>query len=149
MPGERIGYVLVPPAVDRSRDIYAAVCGAGRALGFVCAPALFQKVAARCVDVPANIAAYARNRDALCEGLSHLGYEYVEPQGAFYLWVKALEPDAQKFSDAAKAHELLLVPSNSFGVTGWVRIGYCVSEETIKNSMAAFAALKQEYDQRG
>ncbi len=149
LPGERIGYVLVPNTLVRHTEVYAAICGAGRSLGFVCAPALFQKVIAQCVDVPANIAAYACNREILCRGLRNLGYEYIEPQGAFYLWVRALEPNAQAFSDRAKKHELLLVPSDSFGVSGWVRIGYCVSAETIENSMLAFAALKKEYDQKG
>ena len=122
-----------------------AVAGAGRKLGFVCAPAIFQRVLADCVDVPSDVEAYARNRKALTEGLSALGYEYVEPDGAFYLWVKALEPDAQAFFERAKAHELLPVPSDSFGCPGWVRIGYCVSYETIVNSMPAWEALAAEY----
>lgn len=141
LPGERIGWLLVPDSAEE----YAAVCGAGRALGFVCAPALFQRVIERCVDEPSDVAAYAANRELLTRGLSELGYEYVEPQGAFYLWVRALEPDAQAFAERAKAHELLLVPSDSFGVKGWVRIGYCVDAAVIENSMPAFKALAQEY----
>ena len=148
LPGERIGYILVPPAMKNADEVYAAVCGAGRALGFVCAPSLFQSVIERCVDTPCNVEAYRINRDDLYEGLTKLGYECIPPQGAFYLWVRALEPDAQAFSDAAKKHELLLVPSDSFGVSGWVRIGYCVSHETIVNSMPAFTDLMYEYQER-
>lgn len=141
LPGERIGWLLVPDSAEE----YAAVCGAGRALGFVCAPALFQRVVEKCVDEPSDVAAYAANRELLTKGLSELGYEYVEPQGAFYLWVRALEPDAQAFAERAKAHELLLVPSDSFGAKGWVRIGYCVDADVIRNSMPAFKALVEEY----
>ena len=141
LPGERIGWLLVPDSAEE----YAAVCGAGRALGFVCAPALFQRVIERCADEPSDVAAYAANRELLTKGLSELGYEYVEPQGAFYLWVRALEPDAQAFAERAKKHELLLVPSDSFGVKGWIRIGYCVSPDVIRNSMPAFKALAEEY----
>lgn len=147
LPGERIGWILVPPTAADARAVYAAVCGAGRALGFVCAPVLFQRVIEACVDEPSDVAAYAENRELLCKGLSDLGYEYIEPQGAFYLWVRALEPDAEAFAGRAKAHELLLVPSDSFGVKGWVRIGYCVSKDVIERSMPAFAALAKEYAQ--
>ena len=145
LPGERIGWVLVPPTNPDHDDLVFAVAGAGRSLGFVCAPALFQRVLADCVDAPCDVEAYAANREALTRGLSELGYEYIEPQGAFYLWVKALEPDANAFFERAKAHELLPVPSDSFGCTGWVRVGYCVSLDTIVNSMPAWAALAQEY----
>ncbi len=145
LPGERIGYVYVSERMENAAEVYAAVCGAGRALGFVCAPVLFQRVVERCVDEPADVEAYARNRELLCTGLSELGYEYVEPQGAFYLWMKALAPDEQAFAERAKAHELLLVPSTSFGSKGYVRIGYCVDAGTIERSMSAFAALMQEY----
>ncbi|MEF9842009.1 MAG: pyridoxal phosphate-dependent aminotransferase [Raoultibacter sp.] len=145
LPGERIGYILVSDEVSDSREVYTAIAGAGRVLGFICAPVLFQRAIERCVDVPSDVGAYAENRTLLTEGLARLGYEYVEPQGAFYLWVRALEPDAQAFSDRAKAHELLLVPSNSFGVEGWVRIGYCVSRETIEGALPAFAQLAAEY----
>lgn len=141
LPGERIGWLLVPDSAEE----YAAVCGAGRALGFVCAPALFQRVVEKCVDEPSDVAAYAANRELLTKGLSELGYEYVEPQGAFYLWARALEPDAQAFAERAKAHELLLVPSDNFGTKGWVRIGYCVDADVIRNSMPAFKALAEEY----
>ena len=145
LPGERIGWVLVPPTNPYHDDLVFAVAGAGRSLVFVCAPALFQRVLADCVDAPCDVEAYAANREALTRGLSELGYEYIEPQGAFYLWVKALEPDANAFFERARAHELLPVPSDSFGCTGWVRVGYCVSLDTIVNSMPAWAALAQEY----
>lgn len=145
LPGERIGWVLVPPTNPEHGELLLAVAGAGRKLGFVCAPALFQRVLIDCVDCPSDVAAYAENRTALTEGLSRLGYEFIEPQGAFYLWVKALEPDAEKFFERAKALELLPVPSNSFGCPGWVRVGYCVSHETIVDSMPAWEKLAESY----
>lgn len=145
LPGERIGWVLVPPTNPEHDDLLFAVAGAGRKLGFVCAPALFQRVLIDCVDCPSDVEAYAENRRALTEGLSRLGYEFIEPQGAFYLWVKALEPDAGAFFERAKALELLPVPSDSFGCPGWVRVGYCVSHETIVNSMPAWEKLAASY----
>lgn len=145
MPGERIGFVLVPDSVHGARDVYAAICGAGRALGFVCAPALFQMVIERCVDVPTDIAAYESNRKLLAGIMDEAGFEYIEPQGAFYLWVKSPEPDANAFAERAKRHELLFVPSDSFGVTGWVRLGYCVSPQVITGSRDAILALAAEY----
>jgi len=145
MPGERIGFLLVPDTVSQANDVYAAICGAGRALGFVCAPALFQKVIERCVDEPTDIAAYESNRTMLTEIMDEAGLEYIEPEGAFYLWVKSPEPDANAFAERAKKHELLLVPSDSFGVTGWVRLGYCVSQQVISGSREAIIALAAEY----
>ncbi|MCL1798896.1 MAG: pyridoxal phosphate-dependent aminotransferase [Eggerthellaceae bacterium] len=145
LPGERIGYIYVCERMPDAQEVYTAVCGAGRALGFVCAPSLFQHVIERCVDEVPDIAAYAENRAALTAGLSRLGYEFVEPEGAFYLWVRALEPDAEAFAERAKSHELLLVPSTSFGCEGWVRIGYCVGRQTIEGAMPAFEALMGEY----
>ena len=146
LPGDRIGYVLVPNEVHDSREVYLAVCGAGRSLGYICAPVFFQRVIERCVDEPTNVEAYAVNREILTHALDELGYEYIEPDGAFYLWIKALEPDAQAFSNNAKEHELLLVPSDSFGVGGWVRAGYCIDKSTIEHSIPAFAALKADYE---
>lgn len=146
LPGDRIGYVLVPNEVHNSREVYLAVCGAGRSLGYICAPVFFQRVIERCVDEPTNVEAYAVNREILTTALDELGYEYIEPDGAFYLWIKALEPDAQAFSNKAKEHELLLVPSDSFGVGGWVRAGYCIDKSTIERSIPAFAALKADYE---
>lgn len=146
LPGERIGWVLVPNTNPEHDRLVLAVAGAGRKLGFVCAPALFQHVVIDCVDEPTDVEAYAENRRVLTEGLSALGYEYIEPQGAFYLWVKALEPDANAFFERAKALELLPVPSDSFGCPGWVRVGYCVSKETIVNSMPAWKKLAESYE---
>ncbi|MBS5739217.1 MAG: pyridoxal phosphate-dependent aminotransferase [Eggerthella sp.] len=146
LPGDRIGYVLVPNEAHDSREVYLAVCGAGRSLGYICAPVFFQRVIERCVDEPTNVEAYAVNREILTHALDELGYEYIEPDGAFYLWIKALEPDAQAFSSKAKEHELLLVPSDSFGVDGWVRAGYCIDKSTIEHSIPAFAALKADYE---
>ena len=145
LAGERIGWVLVPPACHESVRVMAAVAGAARALGFVCAPALFQRVVADCVDEPTDVAAYDRNRRTLMNALGDMGYTFVAPQGAFYLWVRALEPDAEAFCERAKYYELLPVPSNSFGASGWVRVGYCVSYETIVNSLPAWQALMDSY----
>lgn len=146
LPGDRIGYVLVPNEVEESERVMFAVAGAGRALGYICAPVFFQRVIAACVDEPVNASAYAANRELLTKGLDELGYHYIAPDGAFYLWMQALESDAQAFSNKAKEHELLLVPSDSFGVGGWVRVSYCVSADVIRNSMPAFAALKRDYE---
>lgn len=146
LPGERIGYVYVSDAMDDAAEVFTAVAGAGRALGYVCAPVLMQRMLAECIDEPSDVAAYAENRRILTEGLAALGYEYVEPDGAFYLWVRALEPDAKAFSERAKGFELLLVPSDSFGAPGWVRLSYCIARDTIERSMPAFKALKESYE---
>ena len=145
LPGERIGWVLVPNTNPEHDTLVPAVAGAGRKMGFVCAPALFQRVLIDCVDEPTNIEAYERNRVALTEGLAKIGYEFIEPQGAFYLWMRALEPDANAFFERAKSFELLPVPSDSFGCTGWVRVGYCVSYQTIVDSMSAWQVLYDSY----
>ncbi len=147
LPGERIGYIIVPDEADDAGRVRAAVAGAGRALGYVCAPVLFQKVIARCVDVPGDVSAYRRNRDLLYKGLTELGYECARPQGAFYLFVKAPEPDAGAFSEHAKKHDVLVVPGDSFGCEGYVRISYCVSEKTIRDAMPAFARIMEEYQE--
>ena len=146
LPGERIGYIFVSPKAQDSADIFAAVCGAGRSMGFVCAPSLMQRVALTCDGMCADISKYDRNRRLLYNGLREMGYEAVEPKGAFYLFVKALEPDANAFYEKAKKHELLLVPSDSFGVEGYVRISYCVSYEQIERSLPAFKKLYEEYN---
>lgn len=145
MPGERIGYVIVPDEADDAKRVRAAVAGAGRALGYVCAPVLFQRVVARCADVPSDVSAYKHNRDLLYNGLTALGYECVRPQGAFYLFVKSPEPDAKAFSERAKKHDVLIVPSDSFGCGGYVRISYCVSEKTIRDALPVFAKIMKEY----
>lgn len=145
MPGERIGYVIVPDEGENAQEVMAAIAGAGRALGYVCAPVLFQRVAARCADVPGDISAYKRNRDLLYGGLTELGYECVRPQGAFYLFVRSPEPDAKAFSERAKQHDVLVVPSDSFGCTGYVRVSYCVSEKMIRDALPVFADIMKEY----
>lgn len=145
LPGERIGYILVPPTLPDGKLIYAAICGAGRALGFVCAPSLMQYAVAKCKNATADLSVYAENRKLLSDGLSEMGYSITPPDGAFYLFVKALEEDAVAFCERAKDFELLLVPSDSFGVKGYVRISYCVSTQQIKNSLPAFRALYESY----
>ncbi len=148
LPGERIGYIYVSDKMKNAADVFLAVCGAGRALGYICASVSLQRVVAKCLDVPADIESYANNRKLLMDGLKDIGYEFVEPEGAFYLWMKALEPDSNAFSERAKDFELLLVPSVSFGMDGWVRLSYCIAEDTIRNSFPALRALKESYDAR-
>ncbi|MDS1005148.1 pyridoxal phosphate-dependent aminotransferase [Clostridium sporogenes] len=145
LPGERIGYIVVSNEMENWQDVYAAVCGAGRSLGYVCAPSLFQRVIAKCIDQTADISVYKKNRDILYNGLTELGYTCVKPDGAFYLFVKSMEPDAYAFYEKAKKHELLIVPADDFGAPGYVRISYCVTTEQIKNSMPAFEKLAKEY----
>lgn len=148
LPGERIGYIIVPDEADDGKKVMAAVAGAGRALGYVCAPVLFQKAIARCVDVPCDVSAYKKNRDLFYHGLTELGYECVRPQGAFYLFVKSPEPDAKAFSERAKKYDVLVVPGDSFGCTGYVRVSYCVSEQTIKDALPVFAEIMKEYQEQ-
>lgn len=145
LPGERIGYIYVSDEIPDADAIFTAVCGAGRALGYICASVILQRVVAKCIGTPSDVEAYAKNRSALCEIMDELGYEYVQPDGAFYLWVRALEPDAVAFSERAKDYELLLVPSDSFGVKGWVRMSYCIAYDTIIRSKDALKALKESY----
>ena len=145
LPGERIGYIYVSDNIPNAADVSAAVGGAGRALGFICAPVMFQRVIEECIGEPTNVEAYAENRALLTSGLDELGYKYIQPDGAFYLWVKALEDDSQAFSDKEKEHDLLIVPSDGFGVPGWVRASYCVSADCIKGSLKAWKALKEDY----
>ena len=144
LPGERIGYVYVPKAAADSRALFAAVAGAARAGGHVCAPSLMQKVIARCARLRPDLAAYDRNRKALYEGLTALGYETAKPDGAFYLFVKAPGGDANAFSEKAKQHDLLLVPGDGFGCPGYFRLCYCVSYEMIQNSLPVFRELREE-----
>ena len=145
LPGERIGYIAVCPKMEDVRDIYAAVCGAGRSLGYVCAPSMFQRVAAKCVNAKADVNAYRANRDLLYNSLTEYGFECVKPDGAFYLFVKSPEPDAYAFFERAKAHEILLVPCDDFGVKGFVRIAYCTAKKTVEGALPAFKKLAEEY----
>ena len=148
LPGERIGYIAVCPNMEDAGSIYLAICGAGRSLGYVCAPSLFQQVIARCIDVKVNVEAYKENRDILYNSLTEYGYECVKPDGAFYLFVKALEEDAYKFYERAKAHEILVVPCDNFGVEGYVRIAYCTDKSRVLGALPAFKALAEEYEAR-
>ena len=145
LPGERIGYIAVSPKMQDAVNIYLCICGAGRSLGYVCAPSLFQQVIKNCLNAKVNIEAYRENRDLLYDNLTKYGYECVKPDGAFYLFVKALEDDAYKFYEAAKKHEILVVPCDDFGVSGYVRIAYCTSKETVLGALPAFKALAEEY----
>lgn len=145
LPGERIGYIAVCPKMEDCENIYLTICGAGRSLGYVCAPSMFQQVIARCIDAKVNVEAYKKNRDLLYDNLTAYGYECVKPDGAFYLFVKALEDDAYKFFEKAKAHEILVVPCDDFGVKGYVRIAYCTDQSKVEGALPAFKALSKEY----
>ena len=141
LPGERIGYIYVPDSAADSRALYAAVTGAARSAGHVCAPSLWQKVIARCAGLRPDLQAYDRNRKALYEGLTAMGYEMAKPDGAFYLFIKAPGGDANAFSEKAKERDLLLVPGDGFGCPGYFRICYCVSYDMIQRSLPIFRAL--------
>lgn len=145
LPGERIGYIAISPKCENANDLYYAVCGAGRSLGYVCAPSLFQKVIAKYCEVTSNPQIYKDNRDELISMLTSLGFSCVNPKGAFYLFMKSPINDAKEFSNYAKTLGLLLVPSDTFGVEGYVRLATCVSKETVKNSKPAFEKLAQKY----
>lgn len=145
LPGERIGYILVPPCAADADTIYKAVCGAGRAMGFVCAPHLFQDVILKCMGQTSDMNIYDENRKLLYNGLKELGYDCVYPSGAFYLFVKAPENDASAFSEKAKKLNLLIVPADSFGCPGYVRVSYCVEPDMIKRSFTAFKKLIDQY----
>ena len=145
LPGERIGYILVNPECNNALDIFKTICGAGRSMGFVCAPALFQYMVPKCLGYTSDINIYKENRDILYNELTSYGYDVVKPEGAFYLFIKSLDEDSYAFSEFAKKYELLLVPSDSFGVKGYIRISYCVSKEQIVNSLPSFKKLIQDY----
>ena len=144
LPGERIGYIYVPDSAADSRALYDAVAGAARSAGHVCAPSLWQKVIARCAGLRPDLQAYDRNRKALYEGLTAMGYEMAKPDGAFYLFIKAPGGDANAFSEKAKERDLLLVPGDGFGCPGYFRICYCVSYDMIQRSLPVFRALINE-----
>lgn len=145
IPGERIGYIFVSPRMKQYQDIFAAVCGAGRSLGYVCASSLFQKLVERCIGAVGDVEAYKTNRDLLYNALSEYGFHCIHPDGAFYLFVKAPIDDANEFAEEAKKRELLIVPADSFGCPGYVRISYCVTKEQIENSLPAFKDLAIHY----
>jgi aspartate aminotransferase len=144
-PGERIGYIAVNPKATDARAVYFAVCGAGRELGYVCAPALFQRMAAECDGMTADLSVYKKNRDLLYNGLKECGFTCVYPDGAFYLFMKSPEKDSAAFCERAKKYELLLVNGADFGADGWVRIAYCVQTERIEKALPHFKELAKEY----
>lgn len=144
LPGERIGYVYVPSFADNFAELYAAVAGAGRALGYVCAPSLMQQVIARCCDVGPDLTGYETNRNLLLEALTSYGYECAYPDGAFYLFVKAPNLDGNEFSEMAKKKNVLIVPGESFGCKEYVRISYCVDEKTVRGALPLFKELIEE-----
>lgn len=145
LPGERIGYILVSPEMEDADMVFDAVCGAGRALGYVCAPSLFQWLVKDCLGHTADLAVYDKNRKLLYNALTEYGFEAVYPDGAFYLFLKSPEPDAYAFCEKAKAFDLLLVPSDDFGCPGYVRIAYCVTTEQIRRSLPVFRQLARLY----
>ena len=147
LPGERIGWILVPDEAYESKVLYAAVAGAGRALGYVCAPSMFQKMLVTCIGQTGDVDAYKKNRDLLYDGLTKIGYECFKPDGAFYMFVKALEEDADAFCEKAKEEDLLIVSATGFGCPGYVRISYCVDADMIQRSFGAFERLYQKYQQ--
>ncbi len=145
LPGERIGYIVAPDEIESYQAVFAALSGAARALGYVCAPSLFQYAIAKCPECVSDIDVYDRNRRALCETLRECGFSFPTPLGAFYLFLKSPEPDAAAFCERAKRHELLIVPSDSFGCGGYARLAFCVSEDMLARSLPAFRELAREY----
>ncbi|MCR5294515.1 MAG: pyridoxal phosphate-dependent aminotransferase [Lachnospiraceae bacterium] len=145
LPGERIGFLVMPSEIDDFEDVTAAANTANRILGFVNAPSLMQRVAAKCVAAKTDVAYYDENRRMLTEGLKKAGYTFVEPRGAFYLWLKSPEADEKAFAAKAKERRILIVPGSSFGCAGWVRIAYCVSHETVRNALPGFMEIAKEY----
>ena len=145
LPGERIGYLVIPDELEDSKAVIAAATIANRVLGCVNAPSLMQRVIMRCIDEKVNVEAYDRNRNLLYNGLTGFGFECIRPEGAFYLFVKSPDADDRAFSDVCKKHRLLVVPGTSFACPGYVRISYCVSYEQIERSLPAFEAVAGEY----
>lgn len=145
LPGERIGYLVIPDEVKDSKDVLAAAGVATRILGFVNAPTLQQKVVAKCINEKTDISFYDRNRETLYQGLQKCGFECIKPEGAFYLFMKSPIADEKEFCAAAKKYNLLLVPGSSFACPGYVRLAYCVAYETIMNSLPKFMELAEEY----
>ena len=145
LPGERIGYVVVPDEVVDSELVIEGIVVSNRTLGFVNAPSLLQKAVARCLDEKTNLEFYDENRKRLYEGLKKYGFSCIKPEGAFYMWVKSPEEDEEKFVAAGKKYNIIMVKGSAFGCPGYVRLAYCVSHETVKNSLAAFEKLAHDY----
>lgn len=149
IPGERIGYVMVSPRARSRKKLFDTICGSGRSLGFVCAPSLLQKVVGKNQGLVSDLTAYEENRRLIYRIITDCGFEAINPDGAFYLFVKAPGGDGNEFSQRAKEYELLIVPSDSFGMEGYVRISYCVSKKQIENSKDAFEKLAESYGLKG
>ena len=145
LPGERIGYLVLPSEIDDADDMISAANVANRILGFVNAPSLQQRVVAKCLNEKTDVDFYAKNRQMLMDGLREAGYTFVEPQGAFYLWLKSPEEDEKAFVAKCKEKQILIVPGSSFGCAGWTRVAYCVSHETVRNSLPGFREVAASY----
>ena len=145
LPGERIGYLVLPSEIDDAEDMISAANVANRILGFVNAPSLQQRVVAKCLNEKTDVDFYAENRQMLMDGLREAGYTFVEPQGAFYLWLKSPEEDEKAFVAKCKEKQILIVPGSSFGCAGWTRVAYCVSHETVRNSLPGFREVAASY----
>ena len=145
LPGERIGYLVLPSEIDDAGDMISAANVANRILGFVNAPSLQQRVVAKCLNEKTDVDFYAENRQMLMDGLREAGYTFVEPQGAFYLWLKSPEEDEKAFVAKCKEKQILIVPGSSFGCAGWTRVAYCVSHETVRNSLPGFKEVAASY----
>ena len=148
LPGERIGYIALNDKIENKQELFYAICGSGRALGFVCAPVLFQRLIERVDTNLVDINLYQDNRDYLYHELINIGYEVVKPEGAFYIFIKALEDDSYNFIKKALKYELIMVPSDSFGVNGYARIAYCVKKDLIEKSIESFKKLYLEYKEK-
>lgn len=146
LPGERIGYIAVNNQISEFSDLYAGICGAGRSLGFVCAPNLFQQLIKKVYSVTSDISVYKRNRDRLYGALIDYGFSVIKPDGAFYMFVKSPEPDAKAFCERAKKHELLIVAGDDFGCEGYARMSYCVAPEMIERALPALKKLAESYN---
>ncbi len=146
LPGERIGYIAVNNQISEFSDLYAGICGAGRSLGFVCAPNLFQQLIKKVYSVTSDISVYKRNRDRLYGALIDYGFSVIKPDGAFYMFVKSPEPDAKAFCERAKKHEILIVAGDDFGCEGYARMSYCVAPEMIERALPALKKLAESYN---
>ena len=146
IPGERLGYLLVSPKMADWREVFAACAGAARTMGYICTSSLFQHLLPICLGERVDLTVYRTNRDLLYGALTEYGFTVAKPGGAFYLYVKSPEPDAFRFYEKAKAHEILLVPGDDFGYPGYVRVSYCVDTDRIRRALPGFRALAKEYD---
>ena len=145
LPGERIGYIAFLPEMEEAAEVEICLSNATRNMGFTNAPSLFQRVIMKCLNESVDVEVYKRNRDLLYGHLKKIGFEVTEPEGAFYLFVKSLEPDDSAFAQAAKKYNLLIVPGSAFGQSGYFRLSYCISYEKIEKSLTAWTQLAGEY----